>query len=178
MKILATFDGSRFSESILPQLETLCALPSTEVVLVSVAEMPHGQLRDDASLKPARPAIAGVTRTIVEPPEAEYAETKEQAVERRRAELNDYLHGIAGRLPRGVPYRLSALFGDDAAAAIIKLAIAEKPDMVVMATHGHTGITHLLFGHVAEQVVRSSVAPVLLVHPDGAKQAREAAGPV
>jgi nucleotide-binding universal stress UspA family protein len=178
MKILATFDGSQFSESILPQLETLCILPGTEIVLVSVAEMPHGQLRDDASRATAKPMVApGVTLTIVEPSPAEYAETKGQAVERRRAELNDYLNRIASRLPQGATHRVSILFADDAAEAIIQLAAAEKPDMIVTATHGHTGLSQLLFGHVAEQVVRSGVAPVLLVHPDGIKRAREAVGP-
>jgi nucleotide-binding universal stress UspA family protein len=41
-----------------------------------------------------------------------------------------------------------------------------------MATHGHTGLMHVLFGDVAESVVRSGVAPVLLVHPQHIAQAR------
>jgi universal stress protein A len=37
-------------------------------------------------------------------------------------------------------------------------------DMVVMGTHGHTGIKHLVMGSVAENVVRKSPVPVLTVH--------------
>ena len=37
--------------------------------------------------------------------------------------------------------------------------------MIVMATHGHTGIKHLLIGSTAEKVVRKASCPVLTVHP-------------
>jgi universal stress protein A len=38
-------------------------------------------------------------------------------------------------------------------------------DLVVMATHGRTGLTHLVLGSVAEHVVRESVCPVLTLRP-------------
>ena len=39
-----------------------------------------------------------------------------------------------------------------------------KADLVVMATHGRTGLTHLLMGSVAEKVVRMAPCPVLTLH--------------
>jgi nucleotide-binding universal stress UspA family protein len=114
---------------------------------------------------------------LVETSQADFVETRGQAVERRRGELEDYLRSVAATLPASARHRLAVYLADDPAEAIIKLAVAEQPDMIVMATHGHTGLSHLLFGHVAEQVVRSGVAPVLLVHPDAIRQAREAVGP-
>jgi nucleotide-binding universal stress UspA family protein len=38
-----------------------------------------------------------------------------------------------------------------------------KPELVVMGTHGRTGMSHLLLGSVAERIVRSSPVPVLTV---------------
>jgi nucleotide-binding universal stress UspA family protein len=38
-------------------------------------------------------------------------------------------------------------------------------DLIVMGTHGRTGLKHMLLGSVAEQVVRKSTVPVLTVHP-------------
>lgn len=38
-------------------------------------------------------------------------------------------------------------------------------DMIVMATHGHTGLRHILMGNVTEKVVRHSPVPVLTVKP-------------
>ncbi len=52
-----------------------------------------------------------------------------------------------------------------AAEEIIKAAEEEQVDMIVMGTHGRTGIDRILFGSVAEKVVKSSPIPVLTVRP-------------
>ena len=40
-------------------------------------------------------------------------------------------------------------------------------DLIVMGTHGHTGLAHMLMGSVAEKVVRKAPCPVLTVrHPE------------
>lgn len=50
---------------------------------------------------------------------------------------------------------------------IMKLAGAQHVDLIVMGTHGLTGLSHVLLGSVAEQIVRNSPCPVLTVrHPD------------
>ncbi len=49
----------------------------------------------------------------------------------------------------------------DPAGAILELARELRADLIVMATHGRTGLSHLVLGSVAERVVRESVAPVL-----------------
>lgn len=50
---------------------------------------------------------------------------------------------------------------------IIQAAKEQKADMIVMGTHGRTGLEHVLMGSVAEKVVRRAPCPVLTVkHPD------------
>jgi nucleotide-binding universal stress UspA family protein len=51
------------------------------------------------------------------------------------------------------------------AAAILDAAEAGGFDLVVVATHGRTGIAHMLLGSVAERVVRRCPTPVLTVRP-------------
>ena len=51
------------------------------------------------------------------------------------------------------------------AEEILGIAEDEKCDMVVMGTHGRKGIDRILFGSVAEKVVKSSTVPVLTVRP-------------
>jgi nucleotide-binding universal stress UspA family protein len=58
-----------------------------------------------------------------------------------------------GRLERGTPHR-----------AIAEVADADGYDLIVMGTHGRTGLSHALVGSVTERVVRSSTVPVLSVH--------------
>src|SRR5262249_7345095 len=49
--------------------------------------------------------------------------------------------------------------------AIADTAKQTKADLIVMATHGRTGLSHLLLGSVAERVVRAATCPVLTLHP-------------
>ncbi len=51
------------------------------------------------------------------------------------------------------------------ASEIRKFSQEENVDLIVMATHGRTGVRHALLGSVAEKVVRLSAVPVLAVKP-------------
>jgi len=44
---------------------------------------------------------------------------------------------------------------------IIETAAEEEIDLIIIATHGHTGVEHILFGSTAEKVVRKAPCPVL-----------------
>ncbi len=58
-----------------------------------------------------------------------------------------------------------------AAEEIILVADDENVDLIVMGTHGRTGIDRILFGSVAEKVVKSSARPVLTIRPDAIEEA-------
>jgi nucleotide-binding universal stress UspA family protein len=50
---------------------------------------------------------------------------------------------------------------------IIQFSRAEQIDLIVVGSHGRTGLKHVLFGHTAEKVVKKSPCPVLSIrHPD------------
>lgn len=66
------------------------------------------------------------------------------------------------RVPPGVRARSLVLQGD-AAREIVEAATAERADLVVVATHGRTGWRRLVFGSVAEKIVRFSDCPVLTI---------------
>ena len=53
------------------------------------------------------------------------------------------------------------------ALEIVELARDGGFDLVVVGTHGRTGLRHALLGSVAERVVRRASSPVLTVHPEG-----------
>lgn len=50
---------------------------------------------------------------------------------------------------------------------IVETATAEPVDLMVMATHGRTGLSHLVLGSVAERVVRLAPCPELTIRPLG-----------
>ncbi len=61
-------------------------------------------------------------------------------------------------------------FRGDPATEIVKAAQNLECDLIVMGTHGRTGITHLVMGSVAEKVVRISPIPVLTVRQQKIKE--------
>ena len=53
----------------------------------------------------------------------------------------------------------------DPAKEILKIIESEDIDMVIMGTHGRKGLEHVFFGSVAENVLRKSPVPVLVINP-------------
>ena len=53
-----------------------------------------------------------------------------------------------------------------AAEEILAMAEKEQVDLIIMGTHGRKGIDRILFGSVAEKVVKSSTCPVLTIRPN------------
>jgi universal stress protein A len=50
---------------------------------------------------------------------------------------------------------------------ILQYAQNQDVDLIVLGTHGHSGLSRLLIGSVAEKLVRTATCPVLTVHPEG-----------
>ena len=77
------------------------------------------------------------------------------------AELHRRLVAVRPADPK-VPVEHVMLVGDEA-TEIIRLAADKAVDLIVMGTHGRSGIGRMLMGSVAEKVVRRAPCPVLTV---------------
>lgn len=178
MKILAPFDGSPMSESALHQVAQIARGKADSVELLSVVEPSPGVVRMRGPMRPtvSMAPLAAAEPIVLEPQDSGVVETKSQAIERDVASRLDYLEDLGRQLPPGLEYSCEVITHDDPACAIIAEAMSRKPDLIVMTTHGRTGLVHILFGDVAEEVVRSGVAPVLLVHPENVRSARRGSG--
>lgn len=71
---------------------------------------------------------------------------------------------IAQKVEMGVPHK-----------NITERAKAEGSDMIVMSTHGRTGLSHMLLGSVTEKIVRIAPCPVISIHPAPEHKAAEKA---
>ena len=77
--------------------------------------------------------------------------------------LDEFLHeNFAALLPL-VEVRQKVEIGSPA-PNILEEADRERSDLIVMSTHGRTGLVHMLMGSVTEQVVRNAACPVFSVH--------------
>ena len=86
-----------------------------------------------------------------------------ELAETRQAAARNELEGLVAFFgERDIPAR-SVLRSGGPVEEIMATAEAEHVDLIVMGTHGRTGLTHVLMGSVAESVVRQSSCPVLTV---------------
>lgn len=141
--ILVPIDGSATSNRALIEAAELARVCSAHVRLLHVVDTlayTHG----------------------FEPPEVYISQTRplalqagEQLLARARAELEAYGLGLETELRESIGVRVSDV--------IIDCAASWGADLIVLGTHGRRGIDRILMGSDAEQVVRTSPVPVLLV---------------
>ncbi|MBI3005521.1 MAG: universal stress protein [Ignavibacteriales bacterium] len=81
-------------------------------------------------------------------------EKAKDIVERIISEKLSDVDDVAALIRRGVAYE-----------EIMKFVNEEGIDLIVMATHGRTGLPHIIMGSVAEKIVRHSHVPVMTVKP-------------
>jgi universal stress protein A len=77
---------------------------------------------------------------------------------------DEWFAGLLGEA--GTVRRVEAVrFGTDVPAVIAGYARKEGADLIVIASHGRSGLRHLLMGSVAEQLLRTAPCPVLVIRP-------------
>jgi nucleotide-binding universal stress UspA family protein len=136
-------DGSEESEKAIPVAGQIARAQNAEVVVVRVIE-PHvwDYSAAEAPMDPA--TYESFVRAIEDQARSELA----HAQERLAAEFVK----ARGLAPQGY-----------AASELLDLEQTERPDLVVMATHGRTGLARFALGSVADRLVREGTVPVLLV---------------
>lgn len=144
-KILAPMDGSELSECSLPHIEAIASgCKVLEVVLLRVIE-PHMQ--------------TGMISGYID---GDMLLKMQNEAEQR---VKDYLAKIAERLTsEGIVTRTAIAHGFPA-NEILDYASKNNVDLIIMSTHGSSGIIRWMIGSVADKVVRHSQAPVLMVAP-------------
>ena len=138
-RVVVPLDGSELAEGILPIASQIAGPLDLEVVLVRV-------------LQPIAPIVDETARPIVV-----------DDLESRRARAREYLVSMGVELTaRGLRVQSQVRVGDPA-AEVVAAAHEVDADLIAMTTHGRSGLGRLLFGSVAEAVLRRSEVPVLLI---------------
>lgn len=140
-RILTTLDGSTLAEQALPTALTLVEKFESELFLLRVVTPLPRSYRGGTAL----------VSTI-------------EAVETDLIQVaTDYLDNVAARIRQnGLPVQATARLGNPS-QAIIEFVQQNEIDLLVMCTRGQTGPARWLLGSVADQVVRGSSIPVVVV---------------
>jgi nucleotide-binding universal stress UspA family protein len=154
-RALVPLDGSAVAEAIIPFILEIAGPLDMEVLLLRV-------------LEPVVPTVIEGSRHV-----------EVEDVEARRRDAEEYLAPLAAEM-RDKGLRVETLVRRGAPAAEIVAGAREAAaDLIAMSTHGRSGLGRLLFGSVAEAVLRHAEIPVFLLRATEAlvakRSVREAA---
>ncbi|MBW1774805.1 MAG: universal stress protein [Deltaproteobacteria bacterium] len=148
-KILVPLDGSELAECVFPNVKAFikeCRV--NNIVFACVVE-------------PTLPSFHGEF-----PVSMEDLEERDAA---RRSSAKKYLEEVANRLkPEGVEMGVEVLVGR-VAESLSEYADNNDVDLIIIATHGRSGVTRWVRGSVADKILRSASVPVMMVRAPGTK---------
>jgi nucleotide-binding universal stress UspA family protein len=166
--ILVPLDGSELSERALPVGSELARALGCRLVVVCVAGT--GSALDRRFKEEDRQAVAERYADVKE--EDHLLSVDPQMVEhtqgqvREVAEAEAYTASVAARLTgQGLRAEAAVPYGDPADGILTEIDL-HAADLVVMSTHGRSGLSRLLGGSVAQAVLGRSPVPILLVPPE------------
>lgn len=143
-KILLPTDFSEYSQCAVKYACELAEKFGSELHLVHVLEI-HPVTTPDFGMGLALPRYVTESKQA-----AEQLLTK--ALESHRSAGKKVVHALLEGSPK---------------AEIPKYARSRDIDLIVLSTHGRTGLAHAILGSVAESIVRTAPCPVLTVRPEG-----------
>jgi nucleotide-binding universal stress UspA family protein len=141
-------DGSELAEQVLEPATALARLMGAGLKLIAVAEVPEGKGHAQAELVDYTPAVPGHV-----------------APEAGSRNALRYLRGVAERLRGSVSDLSERVVVDHPIAQAILNEVRSQPHaLIALATHGR-GLTRLVLGSVATEVIRHASCPVLVYRP-------------
>ena len=151
-KILLPTDFSGCANFALPYAAAIARAMNATIVCVHVVE-------------PVVPAV-GYTGLAEPMPIADISDQLEDSAERQLPKLTECEECS------GLDIEEVIVHGD-AAAEIVRVAAEREVDLIVISSHGRTGLGRMIFGSTAEAVVRHAGCPVLVVKPPPEEEAEE-----
>jgi nucleotide-binding universal stress UspA family protein len=142
-RILVPLDGSDIAQRALPPAVALARQARAELLLLRVPTLAHIIVPGDAG-----PALL----------------YPEQSLDHSARVAEEYLAAVQASLCQEPGLRMRSLVHrGEAAGVIAETAAAENAGLVVMSSHGYSGVTRWLLGSVAEKVLHAAPCPVLVV---------------
>jgi nucleotide-binding universal stress UspA family protein len=141
-KIMVPLDGSQVAECVIPHIEAIAGKTAARVDLVTVVEPLD---------IPTRGQIAISDDEI------------KQIDNEGKNEATKYLKQVASRLTGAGVNADTVILTGKPADSIVSYAVNNGVDLIIMATHGRSGISKIFWGSVAEKILRATSIPVLLI---------------
>jgi nucleotide-binding universal stress UspA family protein len=149
-RVLVPLDGSTFADQALPPAYRWAAALGAEVMLASVQPWMATRI---AAFDGYMPDVATLDEQVAEA-------------------ATEHLAGAQAQAPAALSVATTLLRGEPA-GCLVDLIEQQRIDLVVMTSHGRGGIGRLVLGSVADRLVQSGAAPVVIFHPVDSAPASE-----
>jgi nucleotide-binding universal stress UspA family protein len=169
-KILIPLDGSKFCQQILPYVCDFFSPTDNELILLRVAPEAQGLL----GMPPRPVAVHWAAPMYPSQRDVELAQHPiytSQVWDSQVAVLKNELREALLYLGQAGFTVSSVIRSGQPAHEILNLIAEEKVDLVVMTSHGRTGLSRLMFGSVAEEILREAAVPVMVLRPKALQRA-------
>ncbi len=152
-RLLVPLDGSRFGSRALRYATEVAQRFNAEVILIRV-------------VRPTTPVIAAEAHGVASPAESEIAvQAALEADKRNAARAKRYLRGkVQAIRSRHIKASYQVAIGNPA-QSIMQFSKKKNIDLIVMTTHGKSGLKRAVMGSIADVVIRESGKPVLVIRP-------------
>jgi nucleotide-binding universal stress UspA family protein len=154
-KIMVPLDGSKLAECVLPHVESIvkgCEKPN--VIFIRVVEpkdLPGSVLTDGSAVYP---------NTDIE-------KLRRDLLLQDKVDAEKYLSQLTSQLGyEGVSIKTQVLVGNTA-TSLTEYAEKQQVDLIVMATHGRSGVSRWVWGSTADKILRSACLAILMVRAPG-----------
>jgi nucleotide-binding universal stress UspA family protein len=143
-KILVPLDGSNLAECVMPHVEEIAKLSKATIELIYVVEPVD------------LPTHGGIALTV---------EDLKQIETHAKIDAQTYLHKIVQKMKSKGFTAHSKILRGKAADSLVDYINQGNFDLMIMATHGRSGITRWIWGSVAERILHFSTIPILIIRP-------------
>ena len=153
MTLLVPLDGSELAESVLPHVEVIAKQRSTEpvnVVLLRISE------------PPVIPTYYG---TDISGVSIDWGNYTQQETVRRKNSAEEYLAEVEKKLKESKINVTAQVIQGKAKDEIVDYANKHPYSLIIMASHGRSGLSRLVFGSVAANLLHGVSNPIFLIKP-------------
>lgn len=142
-KIMVPLDGSELAECVLPHVQAIargCHVP--DILLIQVVQ------------------------PVKMPSMGEFIPGRLDAA--NKVSAREYLDSLAGRLELSpASLQTEVIFDSRVAESLADYAVGKEVDIIILATHGRSGVNRWAYGSIADRILRSTCLPVLMVRAPG-----------
>jgi len=160
-KIMVPLDGSRLAECVLPHVEAFiqgCQVHT--VIFVRVIE-------------PASPRFLGAPTATSKVDYEQVLEYTNRIEEERKSSAAEYLQEVMARLKRDATLFKQEVLVGNVAGCLVDFAGTRDIGLIIIATHGRSGVSRWVRGSVADRILRAANVPVLMVRAPGSMGERK-----